>query len=122
MLEIESLGKTLFDSKSFIALGLGETHVDLIDENERIRITFLFESKKDSDQTVDYKIIDENTLLITLVNWNSSIATTINGSLNIGSLSNRTLFLIYCVKKIGTKGELREITVSTYLGDEVQHG
>ena len=122
-MKITSADKQLFESATFIALGLGESRVEISQEQELL--TFIFDFKTDTaapKEKLEFKLVDENTMRIELTNWNNPLGTTINGPLDIGSFARRRLYLVFGVRKLGGAGELRQVNVNFYLGEEVRDG
>ena len=122
MLSVTTQGKDLLDSKSFLALDLGETIVSLGDGTETLK--FILDFMEDKDKKLDMEVIevDRKTLRIKLINWNNSFGTTFNEPLEAGAFQGRKLFIVIFVQKAGRKGQMREVTFSAYLGEGRQDG
>lgn len=115
--------KELLGSKTFIALGLGETEISIDDGPESLRFIFNFvESADEKVAGPKLEAVDGQTLKITLANWNNPLGITLNEPLEIGTYRHRVLFVLFFVKKAGQEGQFREVTFSLYLGEEVQGG
>ena len=124
MISINSQGKDLLDSKSFLALGLGETIVSLGKGSETLRfiLDFIEDKDKDKEQGIEWVVVNDKTLRIKLTNWSNTLGTTLTKPVEVGTFQHRKLFLILFVKKAGDKGQIRLVTFSAYLGEEVQDG
>ena len=122
-MEITTQNKKLFDSQSFLALGLGETRIRLGSEPESVDFILDFkDNKEESTEKITFDPIDNKTLRIVLTNWNNPIGATLNKEVEVGTLNKRRLYILFYIKKAGTKGDLREVTFSAYLGEEIQDG
>ena len=119
-MKIETGGKELFESEAFLAIGLGETVITLGDGPEALKVIFDF--VKGEKQAIAWETVDSKSLKLTLTNWDNNLGTTLVNPVEIGTFRNRQLFLLFNVKKAGNEGNLREVTVSLYLGEEVQGG
>lgn len=113
----------LYDSESFICLGLGETTVRLGDATEKLTIVFDFQSVTGKQEgEVRFELVDSITLRIVLTNWNSPLGATLTQPLKGGELFGRELLLAFSVRKVGAVGEFREVQISAYLGREIKNG
>ena len=123
-MKITYTDKTLLESCSFLTLGLGETRVQ-IGESDLETLTFVFDfMKDDSVKEANFKTvkIDNKTLKLELKNMNSSLGTTLKKEILVGTFKKRKLFMIFLVAKAGQFEEIRLVTVSFYLGEEVPDG
>ena len=119
-MKIKTGGKELFESETFLALGLGETVITIGDGPEGLN--FIFEFVKGDKQDLSWKTVDSNSLKLILTNWDDHLGTTLVEPVEIGTFENRQLFILFYVKKAGKDGQLREVTISLYLGEEVHGG
>jgi hypothetical protein len=122
VISIRTGGKDVVDSKTFISLGLGETSITLGQGGEALNFVFDFIAVEGSDQKINVEKSSDKSLRIILTNWNSSLGTTLIEPIHVGTFSNRKLYLLFAISKIGQKGELREVTFTAYVGDEVKDG
>ena len=119
-MKIKTGGKELFDSETFLAISLGETVITLGDGPEALSIIFDF--VKGEKQAITWNTVDNKSLKLTLTNWDNHLGSTLTRPVEIGTFKNRQLFLLFNVSKAGQEGDIREVTVSLYLGEEVQGG
>ena len=119
MIKIKYKDKDLYDSKSFVVLGLGETSITLTEGAEELVFIFDFiRDKAEKEFTLAYESIDSKTLKIKLTNWETHSGSTLHDPVQVGQFLNRKLYTIFNVVKIGSK-EMKQVTVSFYLGDRV---
>jgi len=126
-MKVTSQNKELLDSRTFLALGLGETVVSIGEGPEKLRFVLNFvqdEEKPDKEkkQQLKFEPSGKNSLKITLTNWDNVLGTTFKEPVEVGTFSGKMLFIMILVKKAGSVGEVREVNFSAYLGDEVQDG
>ena len=121
-MKIETGGKDLLESETFIALGKGETVITIGEGNEELRFVFDFVKGKKDEKPLEWNVVDTKSLKLTLTNWDNPLGTTLVGPVQVGTFRNRQLFILFYVEKAGKAGDLREVTVSLYLGEEVQGG
>ena len=123
-MKVKTGDKDLLESETFLTLGLGETVIELDEVPELLRFILTFVNDEGEKQAaVKWEPIpDANTLRITLTNWNSPLGTTLVEPVEIGTYRNRRLFMLFNITKAGSKGQLREVTFSLYLGEAVQDG
>lgn len=124
-MNIKTDGKDLLESKTFVAVGLGETVVTIGAGQEMLSFVFDFvqdEDKLEGKTSMEWAIVDSKTLRVTLQNWNNSLGTTLPKPVEIGTYNNRRLFVLFVVRKVGKEEQIREFTFSTYLGEEAQGG
>ena len=122
-MRVKTGDKELLESETFLALGLGETILEIDENPEPLRFILNFvedEAKKES--LVRWVSDGTNTLRVTLTNWNSPFGTTLTEPVEIGTYRHRPLFMLFCVTKAGSKGQLRQVTFALYLGEAVQDG
>lgn len=86
-----------------------------------LNFVFIFKDDKNDKETVtNYNLIDEFTLEITFINFNSSLGTGNTDLIDLGSIDNRKLFFnyrIYSIKNLG-----KTLHYSFYIGEEVKNG
>lgn len=114
--------KELFQSVTFITLGLGETKIVLKENDEVINFIFDFVSNDSEQNLLNSVPLDNNTLKLILTNWNNPNGTTLQSAWEVGIFKNRKLYIIFLVKHIGPKGNFKEVTFSAYLGEKVLNG
>ncbi|MDF1764061.1 MAG: hypothetical protein P1U57_11680 [Oleibacter sp.] len=114
----------LYDSETFLAFGLGETQVEIGDENqgEVLIFTFNFISDDTQERSITWDQKSNTEVKANLINWNDVIGTTLIKPLRGGSLFNREMVLTFASRKIGSEGETREISLSVYIGKELPNG
>ena len=121
MITVRTDGKDLLDSKSFLALGLGETSISLTSETETLHFVFdFYEDEKEKEQKLEFELINDSTLRVKLTNYSNPLGTTWNQPAEIGSFNKRKLYLLPYVKKAGSLGNVREVLVCFYLGEGVR--
>ena len=121
-MEIKTGGKDLLTSETFFAIGLGETTITF---NEHETLCFIFNFIEDEDEKkrdVKASVVDNKTLKMDLTNWNSALALAVTEPVEVGTYRNRRLFIVFRVSKAAKEGQLREVTLSLYLGEKVQDG
>jgi hypothetical protein len=114
----------VIESTSFLAYGLGETEVCLGAAGpEQLRFVFTFESNVDNkDPGLSYEGIDDHAVRIRLTNWNNNLGISLVEPQEMGSFQKQKLFLAFAVTKVGSKGEVRHITLTFYAGEAVSDG
>lgn len=121
-MEIQYQEKVLYESKTFLSPGDGELEITIGPDNDLIKLILEFINTDKKEQRFDFDQIDNRTLKIILSNWNNSLGTSFVEPVEIGTLFHKKLFILLLVRKIGAQGNVREITFSSYLGEEVQNG
>lgn len=121
IMKIKTDGKELLDSDTFFAIGLGETTIRIGDSNETVSVVLNFEQDGDKKPSVKWDVIDPETLKATLKNWDNPLGTSPVEPVEVGVFKNRQLFVYFVVRKAG-KRQIRQVTFSVYLGEEVQVG
>ena len=120
-MKIQTGEKELLESETFLTIGLGETVITVGDEPKEA-LKFIFDFVKGEKQNIAWNAVDNKSLKLTLTNWDNPLGTTLTAPVEVGTFNNRQLFILFYVKKAGEDGQLREVTVSLYLGEEVQSG
>ena len=85
-------------------------------------LNFIFyfkDDKKDKEYVTNYNLIDEFTLEITFINFNSPLGTGNTELIDLGSIDNRKLFFNYRVYSIKNLG--KTLHYCFYLGNEIQN-
>jgi hypothetical protein len=122
-MEITTGGKTLLESATFLALGLGETSVTLRSSDEEpLTFVFNFVEAKGEPENIRWVYVDAQNLRIELTNWNNPYGTTLTEPVSVGTLRHRRLYVMFFITKAGRLGEFREVTFATYLGEQVPDG
>ena len=120
-MKIQTGGMELIDSEAFIAVGLGETILEIGDGSDMLRLILNFvESEGEKKTTVEFNPVDGRTLNVILTNWNYSLGTTLIRPIEVGIYRKRKLFILFSINKSGEVGQIREVLISLYLGEEVQ--
>ncbi len=122
MISITTQGKDLIDSETFLALDLGETIVSIKHGEETLKFILDFTKDEDKKQEIGWTVVDSETIRIALINWSSSLGTTLTKPLSVGTFQDRKLYILIYVKKAGGKGQIREITFCAYLGEGAKDG
>ena len=95
-MKIQTGGKELLDSGSFLALGLGETVIEVEDGQESLEFILNFiEVEGEKKLDVKWEVADKRTLKFTLTNWNSPLGTTLIEPLEVGTYKKRQLFVSF---------------------------
>jgi hypothetical protein len=121
-MQIRTGGKTLLESTTFMALGLGETRISVSAGAETLTFVLDFIEDKEKPLGIVWKPLDANTLRIEFTNWNHAFGTTLLEPQHVGILDGRPLYVLFFIKKAGSQNELREVTFSTYFGEEAPDG
>ena len=96
-MKIETGGKELLESETFIALGLGETVITIGEGNEELRFVFDFVKGEKGDKPIILNVVDTKSLKLTLTNWDNPLGTTLVGPVEVGTFKNRQLFILFYV-------------------------
>lgn len=121
-MEIKTGGKDLLTSETFFAIGLGETTITLTDHEPLCFIFNFIEDEDEKKPDVKTSVVDSKTLKMDLTNWNSALALAVTEPVEVGTYLKRRLFIVFRVSKAAKEGQLREVTLSLYLGEKVQDG
>ena len=123
-MRIETGGWDLLKTETFLAVGLGETTIAIDEGPETIRFILNFVETEDDEKasSLRWDPIDSTALRLTLTNWSNPLGTTLMEPVEVGTYDNRKLFALLFVQKAGAEGQLRSITFSLYLGEEVHNG
>ena len=122
-MKIQTGGKELLDSRSFLALGPGETVIEVEDGQEPLKFILDFiEVAGQKKLDLKWEVTDKKTLKFTLTNWNNPLGTTLIEPIEVGTYEKRRLFVSFIVCKAGEKGLNRDVTFALYLGEKVQDG
>ena len=108
--------KELLESTSFLTTGLGETVITVGDQ-EPLRFLLNFVEDSDGKVEMNWKKVDDQTLRITLKNWNNPLGITLAEPVEVGTYQNRPLFILFFISKAGVEGQNRAVTFSLYLGE-----
>lgn len=115
--------KTLIESLTIIVPGVGTADVVLGEPPETL--TFLLQFEKDPDkkqEDLQLQAVDKTTARLIFRNWDNVLGTGLLEPIEIGIFRRRKLYLLLFVRKIGTKGEQKLVTLSFYSGEEVPGG
>jgi len=115
-------GLELYDSISFLALGLGPSEVVMGEGDETLKLILDFKRDDSSKTTLEWKVNDNTSITATLTNWSEPLGTTLVEPVSNATLLNREMTFIFSVRKVGSEGEVREVMISVYLGGEVNDG
>lgn len=119
--KIQTGGMELIASETFIAIGLGETILEIGDGSDMLRFILTFvESESEKEPRVKFGPVDSRTMNVILTNWNYPLGTTLIKPIELSTYRKRKLFILFSVSKSGKEGQIREVVISLYLGEEVQ--
>ena len=121
-MKISYQDKELFDSRTFLAIGLGETRITVGDGGELVNFILDFIQDETKQERLEIVTIDGKSLKIKLTNWSNVLGTTLMEPLEVGKLNQKKLYILFFVKKAGDKGNIREVNFCAYLGAEVSDG
>lgn len=116
-MKITTAGMELLDTRTFLAIGLGETVVTL-DHPEPLRLLLDFVEDGSKQTTLGTQGVDQKTLRLILTNWHNPLGGTLLEPVHIGTYQGRQLYILFHIAKAGQKGELRLVTLSLYLGEK----
>ena len=122
MMKLRFGDKDLLDSKTFLALDLGEAELTLGEGAEALKLILEFVEEQGKKEELTLIPIDNKALRIRLTNWNNVLGTTLVTPLEIGTFNKRKLYIMVFVQKAGSTGQVREVTFCAYLGEAVQDG
>lgn len=114
----------LYDTKTFICLGLGETKIVIGEENEKLTFIFDFRNSDEIDvrESLKLEFLSDTSVKLILTNWNNPVGTTLLEPFTGGELFGREFVLIFSIAKVGYNGQYRSVTLSAYLGKELARG
>lgn len=114
--------KELLESETFLSPGLGEIEISIGRENDYIKVILEFINTEEKEHNFEFVPIDNTSFKILLSNWNNSLGISFVEPVEVGTLFSRKLYILLLSRKLGSSGDIREITFSSYLGEEVQNG
>lgn len=114
--------RTLLESQTFLAIGIGVTTLVLEQGSESLNFLLDFSKTEDKKLGIRTEVVNERTLKIVFENWDAPAGVALTEPVLVGNWNKRKLYLYIYVQKAGAKGEQRLITVSFYLGEEVSGG
>ena len=121
-MKVKYQNRELFESKTFLAIGLGETNITIGNEPESLNFILDFIQEDSKEQKLEILPVDNRTLKFKLTNWNNVLGTSLLEPIEVGRINRRKFFILFSVKKAGNQGQVREVTFSAYLGEEIQDG
>ena len=121
-MKVKYQNRELFESKTFLAIGLGETNITIGNEPESLNFILDFIQEDSKEQKLEILPVDNRTLKFKLTNWNNVLGTSLLEPIEVGRIGQRKFFILFSVKKAGNQGQVREVTFSAYLGEEIQDG
>ena len=121
-MKVRYQNRELFESKTFLAIGLGETSITIGNEPESLNFILDFIQEDSKEQKLEILPVDNRTLKFKLTNWNNVLGTSLLEPIEVGRINRRKFFILFSVKKAGNQGQVREVTFSAYLGEEIQDG
>lgn len=119
VMKITTGERELLESTCFLSTGLGETTITFGDQEEPLCFILNFVEDEGGKPETKWEPVDKKTLRVTLNNWNNPLGTTLVEPIEIGSYKKRRLFVLFFVCKAGAEGQIREVTLSLYLGERV---
>jgi hypothetical protein len=130
MIKIQTGGMTLLESTTFLAVGLGETRIKITSETESLTFVLFFAERKADplapvpqfQPEIKWEAVNPNELRIELTNWVQTFPATLLQPVRVGTFSKRQLYVLFAIAKLGSQNEIRQVTFSTYLGEEVPDG
>ena len=125
--------KELVFAKTFMISELGTTRVEIPDDGDGppLLLELVFSETDDGEQKLNGQVVDKHTMKLELDNWNNVLGTTLSELIKVGTYRKkdatgvartRQLFFLLGARKIGSKGQIREINLSIYIGEEASHG
>lgn len=115
--------RTLLETTTFLTLGLGETKVMLSHNGETLTFLLNFVAEEPNKESmIRPEFVNDKTLRLTLINWNNPLGAGLENPVELGTFLKRRLTFAFFISKAGAKGEQRLVTLSFYLGAEVQNG
>ena len=122
-MKIKTGGMDLLESETFLAVGDGETVITIREGPDLLCFILNFvEGEGEKKMALHFEGAGKNSLKVNLINWSNPLGTTLNEPVEVGTYLKRQLFMLFNISKAGTAGQLREVTFSLYLGEEVQDG
>jgi len=113
--------KEVFETETFLSPGC-EVEVYIGNGNNSLKLILEFVDSDENEHNFQLVPIDNKSLRVILKNWNNPLGTSFIEPIEIGTLSHRKLYILLLVRKVGSQGDVREITLSSYIGEEVQNG
>ncbi len=119
MLSITSGGFELLESRNFLVMAKDATKLTLGEGDEQLTIIFEFAESDSQEPVINWRTVDEKTLIGTLVNWSSHMGIVTSELVEIGTYRDKALYLALNVRAVGSKDLFREVLASFYLGEPV---
>ena len=92
-MKIQTGGMELLESSAFLALGLGETVIEVGKDKETLKFILNFTEAKGAPKLgMKSEATDKKTLKLTLTNWDNPLGTTLIEPLEVGTYEMRRLF------------------------------
>ena len=126
MINIRYKDLELAESCTF-AIPDGEgTEIDLTDDDGTVTIALSFIDNPEKEESatkssMDFKLINEKKVLVTLKNWNSPLGNYFTKPISFGNFRNREMLIMLASRGTSSVG-VREITFNVYLGQEAKNG
>lgn len=115
MVTITQEGKDLIAAGQFLTLGNGKVSLILNHELEQIKVEFvILEDDSKESNKVEGKVINNDTLQVTLTNFWNKIGVPLGPQL-LGALSNRQLYMVLNISGM-RPAKSKQISYSFYLG------
>ena len=122
-MKIKTGGMDLLESETFLAVGAGETVITISEGPDLLRFILNFvEVEGEKKLGVNFEAVDNKTLKVNLTNWSTPLGATLVNPIEVGTYWKRRLFMLFNISTAGQMAQLREVTFSLYLGEEVQDG
>ena len=113
--------KELLCSGSFFTFGHGEATLEIDHHGDRLRFIFNFVHSDEKGYRKESQVVDPMTLKITFTNYENTDGLFTKKPWEIGTLSNRRIYLIYRISQ-HSDTEMKLVIYSFYLGPEVSDG
>lgn len=105
--------------KDIIANGIAHTFDRENFEIELKGLRFVFEFRTDSSgQRIEQEVISPTGLKLMIYNFNNTLGTGLTSPLELGTLSNRKLYLAFLVGAL-SESSIRTVTYTFFLGETV---
>jgi len=92
------------------------------EEPESLTFLLHFEKVADKQESIAFHTVDKTTAKLVFTNWENVLGTALLKPIEIGEFRKRKLYLLLFIRKIGTKGDQKLVTLSFYSGEEVPDG
>jgi hypothetical protein len=127
-MKIKYRDKDLLETQTFITFGSGETEITLEDEtDESLSLILNFVDHEDKDHEgkepdIHWEVINDHKAKLNLINFSDQLGRGLKEPIYIGSFAKRKLYVLFYTNITGAVKNCRVVTISFYLGEEVQDG